>query len=150
MKDTVRLKLVVSAVVFGLLFIFLAAYKAYAEEPTPPSVLKERPTITILDWCAGPATYASGLVLSIREGYSKQQVTQFMVEQMAAIKERTGQRMSPDQLVTMIGILNKAYKIPKAEMMDLYGGARFVQQIADECEEKFRKLNEEAEKGQTI
>jgi len=150
MKDTVILKLRVAAVLFAVVLIFLLASKAFAEEPTPPSVLKEPPVITILDWCAGPAMYASGLVLSIREGYSKQQVTQYMVEQMAAIKEHTGQEMKPDQLITMIGILDKAYKIPKDEMMDLYGGARFVQEIADECAKKFEDLNEEVEKGLMI
>jgi len=160
MKDTVRLKLVVGAVIFGLLLLFLSAYKAYADERTPPSVLKEPtppavlkeepPTITILDWCAGPATYASALVLSIRKGYTKQQVSQFMVEQMAAIEERTGQQMQPDQLITMIGILDRAYEMPKEEMVDLYGAAKFVQGVADECAKKIEKMNEEAEKGLTI
>ena len=150
MKDTVILKLRMGAGVLAVLLIFVMAAKVFAEEPTPPSVLKEPPTITILDWCAGPAMYASGLVLSIRQGYTKEEVTQFMVNQMGVMKEQTGQEMEPDQLVTMIGILNKAYKVPKDEMMDLYGGAKFVQRIADECDEKFRKLNEEAEKGQTI
>lgn len=151
MKDTVILKLRVGAVVLAVLVILVVvANKVYAEEPTPPAVLKEPPTITILDWCAGPAMYASGLVLSIREGYTKEQVTQFMVVQMAAITEQTGQQMPPDQLVTMIGILDKAYKTPKEEMMDLYGGAKFVQEVADECAKKFEKLNEEAEKGLVI
>jgi hypothetical protein len=149
MKDTVVLKLRVAAVVVALLLIFLMAAKVYAE-PTPPAVLKEPPTITIVDWCAGPAIYASGLVMSIREGYTKNQVTQLMVDQMTAIKEQTGQVMPPDQLITMIGILDKAFKIPKDEMMDLYGGARFVQEVADECAKKLEKLNEEAEKGLTI
>lgn len=151
MKDTVLLKLRVGAVILAVLALFLVVTtKAFAEEPTPPSVLKEPPTITILDWCAGPATYAAGLVMSIRNGHTKEEITQFMVDQMMAIKERTGQEMKPEQLVTMIGILDKAYKTPKADILDLHGGAKFVQEVADECAEKFEKLNEEVEKGQTI
>lgn len=149
MKDTVIMKLRIAAVIFAVFLIFVMASKAFAE-PAPPSVLKEPPVITILDWCAGPAMYAGGLVMSIREGRTKAEVTQYMVEQIAAITEQTGQQMKPEQLVTMIGILDKAYNVPKEEMMDLYGGAKFVQEVADECAKKIEKLNEEAEKGLTI
>lgn len=151
MKDTVMLKLRVGAVVLAVLVILVvAAKKVYAEEPTPPAVLKEPPVITIVDWCAGPATYAAGLVMSIREGYSKEQVTQFMVAQMKFIEEQVGEKMPQEQLITMIGILNKAYKTPKEQIMDLYGGAEFVQEVADECAKKLEEMNEDAEKGLTI